>query len=124
MIKKISKIVITIQIAILSIPLKVLAIQTPSTQPVTIVNPLGVNNIIELLNRMLAFVQPAALLGLVGSIIGAGFLRLTSAGDSEKEQKSVKILTYAAGGFLIIVLAPLIVRIIGSILGIQSGLQL
>ncbi len=85
-------------------------------------NPLGFGTIAGLVNRVSGFIQPFALIGLVACIIGAGFVRLTSAGDSEKEQKSVKILTSAAIGFAIIVLAPLLVRIIGSILGVDSTL--
>jgi len=85
-------------------------------------NPLAFGTISALINRVSGFVQPFALIALVGCIIAAGFIRLTSAGDSEKEQKSVKILTSAAIGFFIIVLAPLIVRIIGSILGVDSML--
>lgn len=88
----------------------------------TIKNPLGFGTIGDLVNRVSGFIQPFAIIGLVACIIGAGFVRLTSAGDSEKEQKSVKILTSAAIGFAIIVLAPLLVRIIGSILGVDSTL--
>lgn len=85
-------------------------------------NPLGFGTIAGLVNRASGFIQPLALIALVACIIAAGFIRLTSAGDSEKEQKSVKILVSAAIGFFIIVLAPLLVRIIGSILGVDSTL--
>lgn len=93
-----------------------------ATTPPTIDNPLAFGTIAQLVNRASGFVQPLALIALVACIIAAGFIRLTSAGDSEKEQKSVKILVSAAIGFFIIVLAPLLVRIIGSILGVDSTL--
>lgn len=91
--------------------------------PPEIPNPLTLTSISDVINRISGFVQPFALLGLVACIIGAGFVRLTSSGDPDKEQKSVKILTSAAIGFAIIVLAPLIVRILGTILGLNSTLN-
>ena len=89
----------------------------------TIPNPLTLTSIADVITRVSGFVQPFALLGLVACIIGAGFVRLTSSGDPDKEQKSVKILTSAAIGFAIIVLAPLVVRILGTILGLNSTLN-
>lgn len=95
---------------------------TINAQP-KIPNPLTLTSVADVISRISGFVQPFALLGLVACIIGAGFVRLTSSGDPDKEQKSVKILTSAAIGFAIIVLAPLVVRILGTILGLNSTLN-
>jgi hypothetical protein len=53
-------------------------------------------------------------------IIFGGYTRLTAAGDPEKEKKSMQIITAGIVGFLIIVLAPLIVGFIGTLLGVDS----
>ena len=111
MIKKIIKIS-TLSLAILGfLPLTVNA--------ATILNPIGEDTIAGIITRVSGFIQPILVMTLLVLIFVAGFTRLTSAGDSEKEQKSVKILTSAVIGFMIVVLAPLIIRMVSAILGIK-----
>ena len=86
----------------------------------TIPNPIGVDTVAGVINKVSGFVQPILVITLLVLIFAAGFTRLTSAGDADKEQKSVKILTSAVIGFIIVVLAPLIIKIVGSILGVKD----
>ena len=95
-------------------------VQSVSAQPKKVPNPIDPGTLAEVINRVSGFVQPVLVLTLIVIIFIAGFTRLTSAGDAEKEQKSVKILTSAVIGFFIVVLAPLIIKIVGSILGIKD----
>lgn len=53
-------------------------------------------------------------------IVYGGFVRMTAAGDPEKEQLSVKIITGGVIGFLIIVLSPLIINLLGSLLSLGT----
>jgi hypothetical protein len=55
-------------------------------------------------------------------MIYGGFVRMTAAGDPDKEQKSMKILTAGIIGFVIIALTPLIINILGKFLGIDVQL--
>lgn len=91
-----------------------------STSAATIPNPIEPKTIADVINRVSGFVQPILVITLLVLIFAAGFTRLTSAGDADKEQKSVKILTSAVIGFIIVVLAPLIIKIVGSILGVKD----
>ncbi|MEI6887073.1 MAG: hypothetical protein WCK31_02435 [bacterium] len=101
---------------------KVLSIFASPVNAATIANPTAITSIGELINRISGFIQPAAIVALIACVIGAGFVRLTSAGNSEKEAQSMKILTAAAIGFAIIVLAPLIVNILTTLLKVNSSL--
>lgn len=88
--------------------------------PTAISNPTDINTIGDLINRVSGFIQPVAIVALIACVIGAGFVRLTSAGNSEKEAQSMKILVSAAIGFAIIALAPLIVNILTTLLKVQN----
>lgn len=58
------------------------------------------------------------LLALLAMLIYGGFVRITAAGDPEKEAQSTKILTAAVIGFLIIALSPLLINFLGQLLGL------
>ena len=83
----------------------------PDAPPV-VVNPLGCETVSECVNRLSGFITPLAVLGFIACIIFAGFTRLTAAGNSDQEAKSMKIATGAAIGFAIITLAPLVVKLV------------
>ncbi|MFQ5493453.1 MAG: hypothetical protein ACE5DX_04810 [Candidatus Dojkabacteria bacterium] len=74
----------------------------------------------SILESLSSLIQPAAILAFLAMIIYGGFTKLTAAGNPDQEAKSSKILTAGVIGFIIIVLAPLIVNIIGTLLGISS----
>ncbi|MBN1916245.1 hypothetical protein JW796_04690 [Candidatus Dojkabacteria bacterium] len=83
-------------------------------------NPIGDSDLIGLISRLTGLVRPIAIIALIGVIIYGGFTRLTAAGEPEKEKKSMQILTAGIVGFLIIVLASVIVSFIGDILGVPD----
>ncbi|KXK09725.1 MAG: hypothetical protein QY330_02665 [Candidatus Dojkabacteria bacterium] len=93
---------------------KVLA-QNPIQNPV---NP-AFGNISSIVSSLSAFILPAATLALLAMIILGGFTKLTAAGNADQEAKANKILTYAVIGFVIIIVAPVVVGLIGAIFGIQ-----
>jgi len=83
-------------------------------------NPTTMENLGGIITKVSGLIPPIAVVGFIGSILYAGFTRMTAAGNAEKEAKSMKIAIAAATGFLIIALAPLIVRLVGWIFGIRT----
>lgn len=72
-----------------------------------------------ILGSLSALVFPIATFIFLVMIIIGGFTKLTAAGDADKEAKAMKVLQAGIIGFVIIVLAPLIVSIVGTFLGVQ-----
>ncbi|MEI6462570.1 MAG: pilin [bacterium] len=97
-------------------------VNAASASSPSIPNVIDIGSIGEFITRISNFVQPVAIVALIACVIGAGFVRLTSAGNSEKEAQSMKILTSAAIGFAIIALAPLIVNILTTLLKVNSNI--
>jgi len=96
-------------------------ISSVTPAPAVIQNPLDprFGDVFSILSSFTTFIQPLAIVALLGMLIYGGFVRLTAAGDPEKEKLSIQIIQAALIGFVIIVIAPLIVSAIGAILGIQ-----
>ncbi len=88
----------------------------------TIENPVSpaFANVSQILSTFSALIVPIAIFLFLIMIIYGGFTKLTAAGDAEKEAKAMKILEAGIIGFVIIVLAPLIVNIITSLLGAKT----
>lgn len=82
----------------------------------------GLGSIGDLISDISGLVVPFAVLGFIGSVLYAGYTRMFALGDPEKEKKSMKIAVGAAIGFAIIALAPLIVKIAGSLLKVDSNI--
>lgn len=112
--KKLIKSLLISAMLLLAMPLSVMA-QT------TIVNPISdaYKDIPSIINSLSNWVRPIAIVSLLGVIIYGGYIRLTAVGNSDKEEKAMKIIQAGIIGFIIIVLAPLVVGIIGSILGTE-----
>lgn len=87
---------------------------------IDIVSPISIENVGELINKSSGVVTPLSVVGFIFTIIYAGFTRMTAAGNAEKEAKSMKIAISAAIGFAIMALAPLIVRVITNLLGVED----
>jgi hypothetical protein len=85
-------------------------------------NPTALESIGDLITKASSLIPPFAILGFVGSVIYAGFVRMTAAGNPEKEAKSMKIAIAAAIGFAIIALAPLLVNLISGFLNVEDPL--
>jgi len=93
----------------------------PTTVPNTIQNPLNplFSDVGSIISTLSAFILPAATLAFLAMLIYGGFTYLTAAGNPEKEALAKKILTYAVIGFIIIVIAPVVVGIISALFGVQ-----
>ena len=91
-------------------------------QAVTLISPIRFESLGEIITRASSIVTPLAVLGFIFTVIYAGWIRMTAAGDPEKEKKSMKVAIGAAVGFAIIALAPLIVKLLASLLGVTIGI--
>jgi hypothetical protein len=98
----------------------VLALSYTPVYAVEIANPITITNIGDLISKVSGITTPLAVVGFIFMVIYAGFVRMTAAGNAEKEAKGMKIAVSAMVGFAIIALAPLIVRILASFLGVQE----
>ncbi|HLD03842.1 MAG TPA: hypothetical protein VJC17_03665 [Candidatus Dojkabacteria bacterium] len=89
---------------------------------VTIENPISeaFKDIPTAINTLSSYIRPLAIFAFLGVTIYGGFTKLTAAGDAEKEKKAMEILKAGIIGFIIVVLAPFIVGIIGAILGVPN----
>jgi hypothetical protein len=94
----------------------------PSLEAGDIRNPTTLQNLGQLITKISGVSTPLAVIGFIFSVIYAGFIRMTAAGNPEKEAKSMKIAIAAAVGFAIIALAPLAVRVLGSLLNVEQEL--
>lgn len=84
------------------------------------INPLGIKDMNQLFKSLEdQYFTLIASLGLLVSIIIAGFVRLYSQGDTDKEKKSKNILTYAIVGFILIIFARFIIGGLTSLLGVK-----
>ncbi len=91
---------------------------TSSADPTDIEPPIRFKNLEEVIKFFTGIIFPLTALGLLAALIVAGFTRMTAAGDAEKEKKSMKIITSAIIGFVIIALAGVIVNSMCALLGI------
>ncbi len=71
------------------------------------------------INTLSRWVRSLAVLAYIGMILYAGYVRETAAGDPEKAKKSMQILMYSTTGFILIILAPIIVNTIAAIFEIN-----
>lgn len=76
----------------------------------------------EVVIALLSLLQPIVVFAFVGMIIYGGWLYLTSQGNDDKIKQAKQVITAAIVGFIIIVLAPALVRLIASILGVDPNL--
>lgn len=86
----------------------------------TIQSPLGDTDMFGLIEKIVSYIRPIIAIAFLFVIIYGGYTRMTAAGDPEKEKKSNSILTAGVVGFVIIVLAPAVVRLVSSLIGIQG----
>ena len=60
-----------------------------------------------------------AILAYLAMMLYAGYVRMTAGGDPEKAKKAIQIIMYSTTGFILIIIAPLIIRTVGAIFQIQ-----
>lgn len=100
-----------------------MSVSTAFAQPVTnykIPNPTKYENLEQVLSALASLIRPLFILAFGAMIIYGGWVRLTSKGDSDKVSSSVKIITAAATGFAIAVLAPTILNFVTGLLGVEG----
>ena len=93
---------------------------SPSANSNTLPSPTNLSNVGELITTASALVAPFAILGFIGSIIYAGYVRMFALGNAEKEQKAMKIAISAAIGFAIIAMSPLLVKVVANLLKVDD----
>lgn len=85
-------------------------------------NPVVFPDLESVINFFLSLIRPIIVLALVATLMYGGWVYLNAKDDDAQVSKAKKILTAAVIGFIIIVLAPVIVQLVGSLLGVQGGL--
>lgn len=101
-------------------PLKAYA-QTGGFEPLP--NPLKTNQtLIQLLGSIVDFLLVASILIGTVMIIYAGFLIMTSAGDTGKVEQGKKTILYVVIGLGVMLLFKVIIAIIGQIVGVRVEL--
>lgn len=83
-------------------------------------NPSNIDSLEELINLGASLIQPAFLLAFGAMILFGGFNILTSQGDSGKIETGKKTIIAAIIGFVISVLAPQLINLVTSALGVQG----
>jgi hypothetical protein len=99
-----------------------LAFAQTTTGTIQVPNPSRYGSLEEIINVLGGLIRPVVILVLIAMLMYGGWVRLTARDDAKKVESSSKIITAAIVGFAIIVLAPVIVRFVGSLLGVQGGI--
>jgi hypothetical protein len=93
-----------------------------SAQTVGLINPSRYNSLEEVILAGLSLLQPVVVLVFVGMVLYGGWTYLTSQGEPDKIKQAKQIITAAIVGFAIIVIAPSIVQLVASLLGVNPNL--
>lgn len=83
-------------------------------------NPSRYDSLEEFISALTTLIQPIFVLTFAGFVLYGSWVRLTSQGDPEKIASSQKIIVAAATGFAIAVLAPSVVNVVTSLLGVEG----
>jgi len=82
----------------------------------------GINNIGDVVNRVMAFVIPLAAVILIFVLIWGGFDFMMSQGNPEKVKSGRAKITTGIVGFILLAVSYLVVRFISSVFGLGEGL--
>jgi len=90
----------------------------------TIEGPLdkNINNLGDLISRILTFLMPAAGLILLFVLILGGVDFMMAQGNPEKIKSAWGKITSGLIGFILLVISYLLVRLIAKIFGLESGI--
>ena len=94
----------------------------PAFALVQVENPVTVNSLEEVINRLGGVVRAVVVVTLIVVLIYGGWVRLTAQDNADAVARSTKIIVSAIIGFIIIVLAPVIVELVGSLIGVRGEL--
>lgn len=88
-----------------------------------ITGPLSnINSLTDLVNKMIQFLIPMAALVLLFVIIWGGFDYMMSQGVPEKVKSAQAKLTTGIIGFVLLILSYFIVKLLGVIFGLDTGI--
>ncbi len=90
---------------------------TPTSQTVTLKNPLAVTSLEELLVAILNIIIIIAIPIIVFFIIYSGFLYVTAKGNASQVEQATRSLTYAIVGGVLIIGAVAIAEIVQNLVG-------
>ncbi len=96
--------------------------QLASAQILQVPNPSSYTSLEDIINVLGGLIRPIVIIVFIAMLMYGGWVRLTARDDATKVANSSKIIVAAIVGFAIIVLAPVIVRFAGSLLGVQGGI--
>jgi hypothetical protein len=85
-------------------------------------NPSRFDSLEEIVNALLNFARPVVVVVLVGTLMYGGWVYMTAQDNDDKISTARRIIISAVIGFIIIVLAPVILQFVGSLLGVQENL--
>ena len=91
------------------------------TEAVSMPNPIESQSFFELLNKIIDFIFAISIPITALMIIIAGFYFITAQGEPEKIQTAKRIIIWALIGFLIVLLAKGLIKLLEQIVGIQTG---
>ncbi len=84
--------------------------------------PGGINNISDLVNRLMQFLIPLASIILLLILIWGGYEYMMSQGNAEKVKSAQAKLTTGIIGFVLLLLSYLMVKLISFIFGLGGGI--
>lgn len=71
------------------------------------------------IDTLSSWIRSLAILLYLAMMLYAGYIRMTAGGDPEKAKKAIQIIMYSTTGFILIIIAPLIIRTVGAIFQID-----
>ena len=93
-----------------------------TSNAVSIPNPLQHQTFVDLLNAIIDFIFYIAIPITSLMIIIAGLYFITAQGEPEKIQTAKRIITWALIGFLVILCAKGLVKLLGEVIGVNTGI--
>lgn len=82
----------------------------------------GINNIGDLINRILPFLITFSGVILLLVLIWGGYDFITSQGDAQKVKSAQAKITTGIIGFVLLIISYLLVRLIAKIFGLEGGI--
>ncbi|MCR4324717.1 MAG: pilin [Candidatus Curtissbacteria bacterium] len=81
--------------------------------------PAQITDILDVLQRIISLLAPAAGIAFFVMLIVGGFKYITSGGDPKNVGQAQSILTYAVIGIVLVVASWLILQLIGRVTGVD-----
>ncbi len=86
-------------------------------------NPLDIDTVVELINRILDFIWKLAIVFAPVMLLVGGFYIMTAGGNPTNFEKGKKIMIYTIIGFAIVLLSRGIVALVKDIIGVEEDLS-